>query len=120
MNPKSIAIAFLTACAAGRVQEAYDKYVSPAFIHHNQYFKGDRQSLLNAMHEAAVSSPNRSFNVKQSFVDGDRVCTFSEVVKDDMVIAVMHICRFEGDKIAEMWDVGQVIAKDCPNENGVF
>jgi predicted SnoaL-like aldol condensation-catalyzing enzyme len=35
-------------------------------------------------------------------------------------IVVIHIFRFEHDRIAELWDVGQPISKDSPNENGMF
>jgi predicted SnoaL-like aldol condensation-catalyzing enzyme len=35
-------------------------------------------------------------------------------------MAVVHILRFEGGKIVEMWDVGQEIPKDSPNALGVF
>ena len=45
-NHKDAAKSFLQMAGTGKVQEAYDRYVSPAFIHHNQHFKGDRQSLL--------------------------------------------------------------------------
>lgn len=75
---------------------------------------------MNAMIEADQSAPNRSFTVKQVFEDGDRVAVFSQVVKDEMEIAVVHILRFENGKISEMWDVGQVLEKDSPNENGMF
>jgi predicted SnoaL-like aldol condensation-catalyzing enzyme len=34
--------------------------------------------------------------------------------------AVMHIFRFEADKIAELWDFGQEVPKDIVNENGMF
>ena len=36
---------------------------APSFIYHNQYFKDDRQSRLNAMHEASRSTPNKSIEV---------------------------------------------------------
>jgi predicted SnoaL-like aldol condensation-catalyzing enzyme len=35
-------------------------------------------------------------------------------------MAVMHIMRFENDKIAELWDFGQPVPKDMVNENGMF
>jgi predicted SnoaL-like aldol condensation-catalyzing enzyme len=33
-------------------------------------------------------------------------------------IAVVHLFRFEGDKIAEFWDVAQILPDPAPNENG--
>ncbi|XDD49268.1 hypothetical protein AB3N59_12705 [Leptospira sp. WS92.C1] len=35
-------------------------------------------------------------------------------------IAVVHIFRFEEEKIVELWDLGQFIVKDSPNKNGSF
>lgn len=75
---------------------------------------------MNAMIEADQSAPNRNFTVKQVFEDGDRVALYSQVVKDELEIAVVHILRFENGKVSEMWDVGQVLEKDSPNENGMF
>jgi len=120
MSNKEKAIAFLKMAGSGEVQAAYSKFVSFSFIHHNQYFKGDRNSLLQAMEEAHVSSPNKFIEIKKVYADGDTVITHSLVVKKDMDIAVVHIFRFEGEKIVELWDLGQILDKDSPNKNGAF
>jgi|SRR4051812_37240722 predicted SnoaL-like aldol condensation-catalyzing enzyme len=120
MSKKEIAIAFLKAAASGDVRNAYDNYVAADFIHHNQYFKGDRKSLMLAMEEASKVSPNKSFEVKHCYEDGDVVITHSLVEKTEMKIAVVHIVKFKNDKIIELWDLGQQINKDSPNENGMF
>ena len=122
-NRKDAAKSFLQMAGSGNVQQAYDRYVAPSFIHHNPHFKGDRQSLLTAMQEASKASPNKSVDVKRVLEDGDTVVTHSLVTRQDpeaSKIAVVHIFRFDGDRIAELWDVGQEIAKDSPNENGMF
>ena len=75
---------------------------------------------MNAMIEADKTHPNKAFNIKQVFETEDRIAIFSQVIKDAMEIAVVHIMRFENGKIIEMWDLGQIIDKDSPNENGVF
>ena len=120
MNRKESAIAFLKLAGLGKVEEAFDKFTSPEFIHHNQYFKGDRASLKEAMREVHQLSPNKSIEIKHSYTDGDTVITHSHVIKNDMDIAVIHVFRFQGDKIVELWDLGQVIQKDSPNEHGLF
>lgn len=120
MKNQNTAVEFLKLCALESPKAAFEKYVNPNFKHHNQYFKGDRDSLMNAMIEADKTHPNRSFNVKQVFESDDRVAVYSQVVKDTMEIAVVHMFRFENGKISEMWDVGQVLQKDSPNENGMF
>ena len=120
---KEAAKSFLQMAGTGKVQDAYDRYVAPSFIHHNQHFKGDRQSLLTAMQDASTATPNKSIEIKRVHEDGDTVITHSLVSRHDPQapdIAVVHIFRFEGDRIAELWDVGQPISRDSPNENGVF
>ena len=123
MNRKAAAVSFLQAAGLGKTDEAYEKYVAPGFIHHNPYFKGDRASLKAAMEAAHKASPNKSIDVKHVYEDGDTVITHSLVVRQDpkeQDIAVVHIFRFEGDKVVELWDVGQLLSKDSPNKNGVF
>ncbi len=120
---KDAAESFLKMAGMGKVQEAYDRYVAPSFIHHNQYFKGDRQSLLTAMQEASKTAPNKSIEIKHVYEDGDTVITHSLVTRRDPVspdIAVVHIFRFEQGRVVELWDLGQPISKDSPNENGMF
>jgi predicted SnoaL-like aldol condensation-catalyzing enzyme len=122
-NHKEAAKSFLRMAGTGKVEEAYEQYVAPFFIHHNQSFKGDRQSLLRAMLDASKATPNKSVDIKRVHEDGDTVITQSLVSRQDPQapdIAVVHIFRFEGDRIAELWDVGQPISKDSPNENGMF
>ncbi len=123
MSHKEIAATFLKLAGGGNVREAYERFVAPEFIHHNQYFKGDRQSLMAAMEEAHQKSPNKSVDVKKTYQDGNVVITQSLVTRQNTAepsIAVVHIFRFKGDRIVELWDVGQPVMKDSPNENGIF
>jgi predicted SnoaL-like aldol condensation-catalyzing enzyme len=120
---KEIATSFLQMASSGNVRPAYEKYVASNFIHHNQYFKGDRRSLMEAMESASKSHPNKSFETKFIYEDGNKVITHSLVkraVADQPDVAVVHIFRFEGDKIAELWDLGQPLDPNSPNENGPF
>lgn len=118
----AIAANFLTMCATGRVAEAYELYVAENFQHHNAFFPSDRKSLLQAMQQSAQTEPNKSFTVKQTIASSDRIAVLSHLVrsKDEQQYAVVHILRFEDDKIAEMWDLGQAIPKDSPNQLGMF
>ena len=36
MNRKILAIEFLKLAGTGKVREAYDRFIAPDFIHHNQ------------------------------------------------------------------------------------
>lgn len=123
MDRKEAAQTFLRMAGSGDVQAAYDRFIAPSFIHHNAYFKGDRQSLLDAMHEAHKQSPNKAIDIKHTYEDGDTVVTHSLVTRvnpDEPDVAVVHIFRFEGEKIVELWDLGQLVDKDSPNEYGMF
>jgi hypothetical protein len=35
-------------------------------------------------------------------------------------VAVVHIFRFEGERIAELWDVGPPVPAENPNTVGMF
>jgi len=123
MSHKEMAAAFLKMAGGGDVKAAYAKFIAPDFFHHNQYFKGDRQSLLTAMEDAHKSQANQSVEVKQIFEDGDFVITHSRVTRADpqqAPIAVVHIFRFKGDRVVELWDLGQELISDSANENGPF
>jgi predicted SnoaL-like aldol condensation-catalyzing enzyme len=121
MNQKEIAISFLKNAATGKLDEAYS-LVSPNFRHHNAYFKGDAESLKAGMAEAAQKFPNTEIEIQRAIAEGDLVSVHSRVQHgpEAAPIAVVHIFRFEGDKIAELWDVGMEVPKDSPNENGAF
>ena len=118
---KDIAVSFLKNAATGKLDDAYS-HVSPNFRHHNPYFKGDAESLKTGMAEASAKFPNTTLEVQHSFEQGDLVAVHSRVrhSSDTPEIAVVHIFRFEGGQIAELWDIGIEAPKDSPNENGMF
>ena len=121
MSRKDIATSFLKNAATGKLEEAY-ALVSPNFLHHNPHFKGDADSLKAGMTEAHKKFPNTTLEVQHSWEEGDLVAVHSRVSHgpDQPDIAVVHMFRFEGDRIAELWDVGMEAPKDSPNENGLF
>lgn len=125
MEPKTykeIALDFLQLAAKGNSREAFSKYVANNFKHHNVYFKGDAETIMAAMEENAKKVPDKIFEVKRALQDGDLVAVHSHVrpAPDSLGYAVMHIFRFEEEKIAEMWDFGQEVPVDMINENGMF
>ncbi|MGJ5641126.1 nuclear transport factor 2 family protein [Formosa sp. S-31] len=120
MTKKEIAIAFLELVGKGVVKAAYERFVSKSFIHHNQYFEGSRAGLLKAMEDAENTHPNTALEVKHCYEDGDTVITHTLVVKADMELVVIHIFKFHDSKITELWDVGQVIDPNSPNQYGLF
>lgn len=116
------AVSFLRLVGTGKIRDAYDRYVGENFRHHNAFFRGDRESLMKAMEEAAKSNPDKVLEVKRTIQDGNYVAVHSHIRQDaqDRGGAAVHIFRFENGRIAEMWDVGQAIPHDSPNEHGMF
>ena len=119
---KEAATTFLHLVTANRIREAYERFVGPNFRHHNPWFRGDAASLMAGMEENAGVAPNKVFEVKQAIQEGDRVAVHSHLrmKPGDTGMAVVHIFRFEGDRIAEFWDLGMRIPDDSVNENGTF
>jgi predicted SnoaL-like aldol condensation-catalyzing enzyme len=122
LHLKEAATEFLRLVAAGKVREAYSKYIGPGFRHHNAFFPGDAESLMVAMEENAVKNPNKVLEVQRALQDGDLVAVHSRVRQNpsDPGAAVVHIFRFEGNLVVELWDVGQAVPENSPNENGMF
>ena len=122
MTRKEIAKDFLKLASGGQPRKAFGLYVSDNFKHHNAYFKGDRETLRLAMKDAHVQSPNKSYEAKRVLEDGDLIAVHGRIVlaSDDKELNVVHIFRFEGDKIAEEWETGAEVPGDSLNENGAF
>jgi len=121
-SPKAAAVSFLRLAATGHVREAYSAHVGPGFRHHNPYFRGDADSLSSAMEEAHTKTLEQTIEVHRAVADGDLVAVHSHVVpaSGDRGWATVHILRFAGERIVEMWDIIQPVPEDSPNENGMF
>lgn len=119
---KDAAISFMELVGTGRVRDAYERHVAANFRHHNPFFRGDRESLLKAMEENAVKNPDKVLDVKHAFEDGNYVAVHSHIRQQpqDRGGAAVHLFRFENDRITELWDVGQEVPKESPNEYGMF
>jgi predicted SnoaL-like aldol condensation-catalyzing enzyme len=119
---KEAAASFLRLASSGKVNEAYQQYVGASFRHHNPYFPGDAEALKAAMQENAAQFPQKTIDIKRVLVDGDLVAVHAHVrlKPGDLGVATIHIFRFEGDRIVELWDVGQAVPESSPNKNGMF
>jgi predicted SnoaL-like aldol condensation-catalyzing enzyme len=119
---KDVATTFLQLISAGQVREAFDTFTAPSFRHHNVYFPGDAAPLAAAMEENARANPQKRYEPVQVIEEGNRVAVFGRVQHKpgDPEYALVHIFRFEDDRIVELWDVAQEIPKESPNKNGAF
>ena len=122
VSRKEVALSFLRLAASGKVREAYQKHVAPGFRHHNPYFRGDAESLMIGMEENAAKNPNKVLEVQRAIEEGDLVAVHSRVRMQpgEPGVALVHIFKFQGDRIVELWDVGQPVPENSPNENGMF
>jgi predicted SnoaL-like aldol condensation-catalyzing enzyme len=119
---KQAAVEFLKMVVAGRIDEAYEKHVDLHGKHHNPFFAAGFPALQKAMEENHFQFPNKQLIVKHALADGDLVAVHSELVLspggDRM--NVVHLVRFDGGKIVEMWDCAQRVPADSPNSDGAF
>lgn len=121
-NNKDSATSFLNLAATGKVDEAYSKFVGDGFRHHNAFYEGSAESLQAGMKENAIQNPAKVFEVKRVIAEGDFVVTHSHVRQKpgDLGAAVVHIFRFTNGKIVELWDLGQPVPHESPNQYGMF
>jgi len=121
-NHKEAALDFLNMVVAGKIEEAYAKHVDMGGKHHNAYFPAGFPALKKAMIEAHTQFPNKRFSTKHVLGDGDLVAVHSHMalIPGEKEVAVVHLLRFQGNKIVEMWDCGQILSTDSPNKDGVF
>ena len=119
---KDAAVSFLKLGSSGKVREAYSRFVGAGFRHHNPYFEGSADSLLAGMEENASLNPDKVLDVKHVVGEGELVVVHSHVQlkPGDLGVALVHIFRFEKGRIVELWDVGQPLPSNSPNQYGMF
>ena len=121
MNEREMAVTFLQEVVANKIENAYNKYVAEDFVHHNQHFKSDRASLLAGMVESNKHFPDKKLTVHKVIYEQPYVVVHAHVwLSEEMEASLIHIFRFEGGKIAEMWEASEIIGKNMVNELGVF
>jgi predicted SnoaL-like aldol condensation-catalyzing enzyme len=118
---KTIALDFLRHARQGD-RAAAERLFAEGATHHNPYVSAGIPALLDAIVEAARTAPGRTVEVKRVVAEADYVVVHSHIRhhSDDPGFAVVHIFRFEGDRIAEAWDVGQAVPESNPNSDGMF
>ena len=118
---KTIALDVLRHAPEGD-RAAIERLVAAGAKHHNPHFAAGMPALLEAIEAAAKASPERKLEVKRVVAEGDYVVVHSHVRHrpGDLGAALVHIFRFEGDRIAELWDVAQPVPADSPNADGMF
>lgn len=118
---KAVALDFLRHVRAGRRADA-ERLVHPGAKHHNPFFAAGMTALFEAVEAAAEIAPHREADIKCAVAEGEYVMVHSHMrpTPGDPGASVVHIFRFDNDRIVEIWDVGQAVPKDNANSDGMF
>ena len=119
---REVATEFLTQAAVGNAREMMRKHAHPEFVHHNPWFAADAESLAAAMDDNARDNPAKQLEVLRTIAEGPLVALHARVQHKPGApwFALVHLFRFEDGRIREMWDVGQEVPADSPNQHGMF
>lgn len=119
---KRAAVQFLELVVAARIEEAYQTHVDMRGKHHNPFFTAGFPALKEGMLENQIQFPIKKLIIKKVLGDGDLVAVHSHIVpqQGETGFATVHLFRFQGDKIVEMWDIGQPVPANSPNNDSMF
>jgi len=66
---RDAAVSFLKMASRGDVREAYSRFVSAGFRHHNPFCEGSAEALMAGMEENALQNPNKVLEVKRAIAE---------------------------------------------------
>lgn len=119
---KQTAMNFMRLLVGGRIDEAFRTHVDLGGRHHNPFFPAGFPALQQAMEESQEQFPSKQLTIHHVIGDGDLVAVHAgiELQAGMDAVTVVHIYRFQHDKIVEMWDCSQPVPDDSPNADGAF
>jgi predicted SnoaL-like aldol condensation-catalyzing enzyme len=119
---KKAGVDFLQLVTAGKIDEAYEKYIDLSGKHHNPFTPAGFPALQKGMKEADSKFPHKQYTVLHVLGDADRVAVHARLVlvPGETTLSVVHMMRFQGEKIVEFWDFVQPLTPDSPNQDGLF
>lgn len=106
---KDYAVRFLKLISSGKIDEAYNQFVSPTGKHHSPHFAPGFNALKAAMKENYKQFPHKQSDVKRVISEDDMVATHSHIILEPGATGfeVLHLFRFKDGKIIELWDFTQ-------------
>ncbi len=118
---KKAAVDFLEMVIAGKIDEAYEKYVDTKGKHHNIFTPAGLAALRDGMKDAEGKFPHKQFVIQHVIAEGDLVAVHSHLTLEADVtdFTAVHLLRFSNGKIVEFWDIAQDVTK-VTNEDGAF
>jgi predicted SnoaL-like aldol condensation-catalyzing enzyme len=105
-----------------RVREAFETWVEPGYIQHNPMAQTGRDAAIAFLEPFFKSHPDIQYSIKRIIAEGNLVAVHSHGVftPGERGAAIVDILRVEGCKIAEHWDVAQLVPEKPANTNGMF
>jgi len=118
---KKAAVQFMKLIEAGKIDEAYERYVDMGGKHHNVFTPASMTGLKKGMTEAHHTFPNLKISVKNVIGEGDDVVVHSSIaIEPGKEMIAFHLFRFKGDRILECWDCAQPLPDKPINTDGAF
>lgn len=99
------------------------EFIKEDYIQHNPGTKTGLDEFVKAFRDGQFKkNPDFKFEIKHLIEEGDFVVVHGHAIPKpgDTGVAVMDMYRFENGKVAEHWDIIQVIPKEFANENSMF
>jgi predicted SnoaL-like aldol condensation-catalyzing enzyme len=122
---KEVALKFFSLLSPEKLGEAR-KLFTVNCRHHNPYMAEGMDALLEGIQQAQKGDDmpkDGIFSIRHVLVDGDLVAvhtTLQSQSNKSFGFRQIHLFRFEGEKVAEYWDVTQSAPAGVPNAFNMF
>jgi predicted SnoaL-like aldol condensation-catalyzing enzyme len=119
---RKLVLDFYQTVIIDREFDNWPEYVRPDYIQHKPDLIDGPQGIIDFMRDNYAHNPDHVPDVVRCLVDGDYVFlhlwVHMQPVSPDL--AVMEIFRVKDGKLAEHWDVGQLVPSEFKHSNGMF